>query len=115
MKKLVLAAVAASMVAAPAMAAPQYGQYGQQGHHAPQAQNYGHNQWQQAPRYRHWRKGERFDARYARNYRRVDYRQFRGRLKAPPRGYYYAQSGNDVVLVSLLGGLIGGVFANLVR
>lgn len=116
MKKFILAAVAASMVAAPAMAAaPQQGWNGGHGgngrHVVVQKQVY-----KPAPKqYRKWRKGERFDARQARNYRQVDYRSYHGRLRAPPRGYRYVQSGNDVVLVSIVGGLIGAVFANLIR
>ncbi|RZM19288.1 MAG: hypothetical protein EOP67_57960 [Sphingomonas sp.] len=50
------------------------------------------------PGYRNWRAGQRFDQRYARNYRQIDYRQYRG-LRAPPRGYRYVRSGNDAVLV----------------
>jgi Ni/Co efflux regulator RcnB len=122
MKKFVLAAVAASMLATPAMAA------------APQ--NWGHpaQHQQQGPKkvvvkqvyrpapkpqyqnqYRSWQKGQRFDSRYARNYRQVDYRSFHGRLKAPPRGYRYVQSGNDVVLVAITSGIIGAIFGNLIR
>lgn len=47
---------------------------------------------------RNWRAGQRFDRRYATNYRVVrDYRTYR--LAAPPRGHYWARSGNDAVLV----------------
>ena len=36
--------------------------------------------------------------------------QYRGRgLYAPPRGYQWAQSGNDAVLVAVASGLIGAV------
>ena len=110
MKKFVLAAVAASLVATPVLAAaPQHGR--------PPAQ-------QQVvvkkkvvvtrPDYRNWRKGERFDSRYARNYRQIDYRHYRG-LKAPPRGYRYVQSGNDAVLVGITSGIIAAVFAGAIR
>lgn len=45
-----------------------------------------------------WRAGERFDRRRATNYRVVrDYRTYR--LAAPGRGQYWARSGNDAVLV----------------
>ncbi|MBB5710871.1 RcnB family protein [Sphingomonas xinjiangensis] len=67
-----------------------------------------------APQYRSWHRGERFDNRYARNYRQIDYRQYRG-LRAPPRGYRYVQSGNDAVLVGITSGIISAVFANLIR
>jgi Ni/Co efflux regulator RcnB len=47
---------------------------------------------------RNWRAGERFDRRYATNYRVVrDYRTYR--LAAPPRGQYWARSGRDAVLL----------------
>ena len=66
--------------------------------------------------YHRWNKGQRFDRRYARNYRVVDYRQYRGRgLYAPPRGYQWAQSGNDAVLIALTSGLIGAVLGGALR
>jgi Ni/Co efflux regulator RcnB len=61
-----------------------------------------------------WRKGERFDRRQARNYRQIDYRQYRG-LRAPPRGYRYYQSGNDAVLVGITSGVIASVIAGAIR
>ena len=63
-----------------------------------------------------WAKGQRFDRRYAQNYRELDYRQYRGRhLYAPPRGYHWVRSGNDAVLVALTGGVIGAVLAGALR
>jgi Ni/Co efflux regulator RcnB len=111
MKKLVFAAVAASMVASPVLAAPQ--QWGQ--HSKPQRVVVVHKP-APAPQYqaRKWQRGQRFDARYARNYRQVDYRQHRG-MKAPPRGYRYVQSGNDAVLVSITSGIIAAVLMNVLR
>lgn len=116
MKKFILAAVAASLVAAPALAAPQ--QYQPQRGHQPTrvvvvqkpAPHY------QAPRFqaRKWQRGQRFDQRYAPNYRQVDYRQHRG-LKAPPRGYRYVQSGKDAVLVSVTTGIIAAILVNALR
>lgn len=107
MKKLILAAVAASVLATPvvASAAPNYGP--QQNRHAARYQP-------PAPQYRNWQRGQRFDSRYARNYRQIDYRQHRG-LKAPPRGYRYVQSGNDAVLVGVTTGIIAAIFANILR
>jgi Ni/Co efflux regulator RcnB len=65
---------------------------------------------------RAWRKGQRFDRRYATNYRVVDYRQYRQRrLYAPPRGYHWVRSGNDAVLVGVTSGLIGAVLAGALR
>ncbi|WP_230630565.1 RcnB family protein [Sphingomonas sp. Leaf37] len=47
---------------------------------------------------RNWRAGQHFDRRYATNYRVVrDYRTYR--LAAPGRGQYWARSGNDAILV----------------
>lgn len=48
--------------------------------------------------YRTWRTGDRFDRRRAQNFRRLD--NWRGyRLAAPGRGQYWARSGRDAVLV----------------
>lgn len=122
MKKLILAAVAVSMIATPVLAAaPQRHdqprqQHGQQYRPGP-TKVVVKQVYKPAPKaqYRSWKKGQKFESRYARNYRQVDYRGFHGRLKAPPRGYRYVQSGNDVVMVSVVSGLIGAVFANLIR
>ena len=124
MKKFVLAAVAASMIAspvlmaAPAAAAPQ--------RHTttvvkpkPNGKVVVKQVKKQAYRparveYRNWKRGQRFDYRYARNYRQIDYRHYRG-LKAPPRGYRYVQSGNDAVLVGITSGIIAAVFSGMIR
>jgi Ni/Co efflux regulator RcnB len=63
---------------------------------------------------RHWRRGERFDRRYAQNYREIDYRRYRG-LRAPPRGYHYVRSGNDALLVGVTSGIIASVIAGAIR
>lgn len=109
MKKLILAAVAASMLATPVLAAPAQ----DYGHRQPQRVTVAHRQ-APAPQYRSWQRGQRFDSRYARNYRQIDYRQHRG-LRAPPRGYHYVQSGNDAVLVALGTGIVAAIFANALR
>lgn len=124
MKKLILGLVAASIAVTPAMAAAAPQQY--RGYDAPRQQTvvkhrpngtvvvkqtgqrgYGYQN-------RSWHRGDRFDSRYARNYRQIDYRQYRG-LRAPPRGYRYVQSGNDAVLVGITSGIIAAVFANMIR
>jgi Ni/Co efflux regulator RcnB len=114
MKKFILGLVAATMVATPALAAPVQHRETQRTvvTHRPN----GTTVVKQTNRtqYRNWRKGERFDSRYARNYRQIDYRRYHG-LKAPPRGYRYVQSGNDAVLVGITSGIIAAVFANAVR
>ncbi|KQM65713.1 hypothetical protein ASE75_05615 [Sphingomonas sp. Leaf17] len=61
-----------------------------------------------------WRKGERFNRLQARNYRVIDYRQYRG-LRAPPRGYRYVQSGNDAVLVGITSGIVAAVLSGVIR
>lgn len=113
MKKLILAATALSVLATPfaASAAPMPN-YGQQRHVVVTHKTVVTRQ--SAPQYRNWQRGQRFDSRYARNYRQIDYRTHRG-LKAPPRGYHYVQSGNDAVLVALSTGIIAAVFANALR
>jgi Ni/Co efflux regulator RcnB len=59
-----------------------------------------------------WSRGQRFDRRYAANYRVIDnYRAYH--LNAPPYGYHYVQSNNDIVLVAIASGIIGAVFGNL--
>jgi Ni/Co efflux regulator RcnB len=110
MKKLILAAVTASLLASPVLAAAP------QQHHDRQPAKVVVTKKKVVTtrQYRNWRKGERFDSRYARNYRQVDYRKYRT-LKAPPRGYRYVQSGNDAVLVGITSGIIAAVFANAIR
>ncbi|HKT78460.1 MAG TPA: RcnB family protein [Sphingobium sp.] len=64
--------------------------------------------------HRRWAKGQRFDRRYATNYRVID--NYRGyRLKAPPRGYHWVRSGNDAVLVALTSGIIASVITGAIR
>jgi Ni/Co efflux regulator RcnB len=63
------------------------------------------------PRYQQWRTGQRFDHRYARNYRVIG-NPYAYRLRQAPRGYRWVQSGRDAVLVAIASGLIGGIIAN---
>ncbi|MFZ2998366.1 RcnB family protein [Sphingobium sp.] len=64
--------------------------------------------------HRRWAKGQRFDRRYATNYRVVNnYRDYR--LSAPPRGYHWVRSGNDAVLIAITSGLIGAVVGSAIR
>lgn len=121
MKKFILGLVAASVAITPAIAtaAPQHGPYASHQQtvikHRPNGTVVTRTRYRPAPvQYRSWQRGQHFDSRYARNYRQIDYRQYRG-LKAPPRGYRYVQSGSDAVLVGITSGIIGAVFANLIR
>jgi Ni/Co efflux regulator RcnB len=64
--------------------------------------------------YHAWNRGDRFDYRYAGNYRVIDnYRDYG--LQAPPYGYRWEQSGNDAVLVALASGLIGAVIGGAIN
>ncbi len=123
MKKFIIAALATSLVAspilaaAPAAAAPQRHVTTVVKHKPNGKVVVKRKTVKQAParyQYRNWKRGERFDNRYARNYRQIDYRQYRG-LKAPPRGYRYVQSGNDAVLVGITSGIVAAVLANMIR
>jgi Ni/Co efflux regulator RcnB len=58
---------------------------------------------------RGWNQGERFDSRYASNYRIIG-NSYRNRQA--PRGYRWVQSGNDAVLVALASGIIGAIVGN---
>jgi Ni/Co efflux regulator RcnB len=60
---------------------------------------------------RKWQRGQRFDHRYAMNYRVVS-NPYYYNLRPAPYGYRWVQSGNDAVLVAIAGGLIGAIIAN---
>ena len=70
-----------------------------------------HEQRYETQRYRDFRRGERFDSRYARNYQVISNPYAYG-LRAAPYGQHWVRSGNDALLVGLVGGLIGAVVAN---
>lgn len=134
-KKLILGAVAAATVASPMLATAAEAQtyrtvttverQGARGDRVErrtvvrdqrQGNRYQRRVVVRQPAYRNWQRGQRFDRRYAANYRQVDYRQYRGRgLYSPPRGYQWAQSGNDAVLVALATGVIGAVIGGALR
>ena len=132
MKKFVLAAISASLVATPMIATAAEAQsrtrtvttvkQRHNGHVVTRTvvkqqppQRYGNNR-NAFQNQRKWQRGQRFDRRYATNYRVVDYRQYRGRgLYAPPRGYQWARSGNDAVLIAVASGVIGAVLGNALR
>jgi Ni/Co efflux regulator RcnB len=126
MKKFILTAVAATLVASPlaatAASAAQYGSpYQTQRHQTVVRHRPGRtvvvtrDVRQTRPQYRaDWRRGERFDYRQARNYRVIN--DYRGRhLKAPPRGYHYVQSGNDALLVAVSSGVIAAIIGGALR
>ena len=119
MKKLILSALAASLVASPMAASVADAQHRREVTTVRHNDNNGrtvvtHRTVVNRPHA--WRKGQRFDRRYAQNYRELDYRQYRGRhLYAPPRGYHWVRSGNDAVLVAVTSGVIGAVLAGALR
>lgn len=107
-KKLIQATVAASLVATPMIAASAQAQGRQQERqvtttvkHRPNGTVVKKTTVRNQSNYRSWRKGDRFERRHARNYRVIDYRQYRGkRLYAPSRGQQWVRSGNDAVLIA---------------
>jgi Ni/Co efflux regulator RcnB len=123
MKKFILAALAASVAVAPAAAAP-YGSYNnnERGRVVQVQKKVLRNNGRQVVTTkqvvrsrqvakRNWRKGERFDSRYASNYRVIQNpRAYR--LNDAPRGYRWVQSNNDAVLVAITSGIIGAVLGN---
>jgi Ni/Co efflux regulator RcnB len=123
MKKFILSAIAASMIASPMVASEASAQgYPQQRHETVVRQQPGRTVVvdrtvirNDRPLYRNdWRRGERFDYRRARNYRVInDYRVYR--LRTPPRGYHYVRSGNDAVLVGITSGVVAGIIAGALR
>ena len=60
---------------------------------------------------RRWQRGERFDRRYATNYRVIS-NPYSYHLRPAPRGYRWVQSGNDAVLIAITSGIIGALVAN---
>jgi Ni/Co efflux regulator RcnB len=144
MKKLILAALAASVVASPVLAAPNQGwnDHDRGGHgynqsrddhdrsrgdngfgqrdHGSRFDNRGNDhrfgQWNNGSRfqYRNWQRGQRFDSRYAYNYRVISNPGYY-RLHDAPRGYRWVRSGNDAVLIGLTSGIVAAVMANMIR
>jgi len=106
MKKLILAALAASVLATPVLAAPH--DHRQPAHQQVVVKKVTKMQ------YRNWRKGDRFDQRYARNYHVIS-NPGRYKLRPAPRGYRWVQSGNDAVLVGIASGIISSVLVNSIR
>jgi Ni/Co efflux regulator RcnB len=109
-KKLIQATVATALVATPMIAATAEAQVRQTTttvQHRPNGTVVKKTTVTRAPTYRTWRAGQRFDRRYAQNYRVVDYRQYRARkLYAPGRGQQWVRSGRDAVLISGNGNIV---------
>ncbi|KKC27824.1 RcnB family protein [Sphingomonas sp. SRS2] len=126
MKKFVIAALAASVAASPVLAAPWnngndgHGRYEQRHDNSRYEQRNDnrrydrHDNRRDNHQYRSWKKGQRFDSRYARNYRVISGPN-RYHLRPAPRGYRWVQSGNDAVMVSITTGVIAAVMANILN
>ena len=123
MKKLILAAMTASLLAAPMAASAQRRTViTEQPGRTVVVQKDGRGQKvtktvvrQQQVRGAKWQRGQKFDRNRAPNYRQIDYRSYRQRgVYAPPRGYQWVRSGNDAVLVSIASGLIGAVIGGAI-
>lgn len=118
MKKLIIAALAAATLATPAMAAPygydgygKHGGYGSHGDHG--GWNKGHGGWgSHHGDFRRWSRGDRFDYRFARDYRVIG-NPYRYRLHAAPYGYRWVRSGRDAVLIGITSGLVLSVMDNV--
>lgn len=110
-KKLIKATVAASLVATPMIAANAQAQRREVTtttvKQRPNGTVVQKTTVKRQPTYRTWRQGQRFDRRYAQNYRVIDYRQYRrANLNAPNRGQQWVRSGRDAVLISGNGNII---------
>lgn len=76
---------------------------------APPSSYYGNPYYR--PGYSAWRRGAYLPRDYrANSYRVYDYGRYR--LRAPPRGYYWYQSGNDYILAAIATGLIYEVISH---
>lgn len=128
MKKFIVAALAASLVATPVLAAPNaynnnraqvtYNDrdHGQVRRTTTVRQTVVHPNVRQTTQsqQRQWRTGQRFDRQYASNYREIrNPRTYR--LNTPPRGYHWVQSGNDAVLVGITSGIISAIISGALR
>ena len=117
MKKFILSALAATLVASPLLAAaPAEAQQRREVTTVRQNNNgrtvVTKKTVTRAPQQRNWRAGQRFDRRQAQNYRVITtYRNYR--LAAPPRGSQWVRSGNDALLINGRGNVVqvrGGAF-----
>ena len=129
MKKFIIATLAASLLATPILAAPgdrndnrggrfeqnDRGRNDRADRRDDRRDNVRNDYRRPAPaQYRSWSRGQRFDSRYARNYRVIGSpRAYR--LNDAPRGYRWVQSGTDAVLIGLTSGIVASVLAGVIR
>ena len=118
MNKFILSALTATLVASPLLAAaPASAQVRRETttvRQGPNGRTVVTKQTVVRPnQYRTWRTGQRFDRRYAQNYRVVTtYKNYR--LSAPPRGSQWVRSGRDAVLIDGRGNVVQ-VRTNVIR
>ncbi len=114
MKKLIIAALAASVLAGPVLAQPPHGhdRVEQSRHTVVKTTVIRHDV--RKPDYRRWSKGQRFDRRYAQNYRVIG-SPAAYHLRPAPRGYHWVQSGNDAVLIAITSGIVASVLAGAIH
>lgn len=124
MKKIILALVAASVLGAPVAAAP-FDRHGSVSHVTRTKQVVAERDSRKVVttrtvvkakpvQHRRWAEGQRFDSRYAYNYRVINNPRA-NRLYDAPRGYRWVQSGNDAVPVGIASGLIGAVLFSVLN
>ena len=113
MKKLLIGAIALSLLAGSAAVAQPNGRGHDQGHgnqsnngqHAGWGRDYGSNH--------HWRRGQRVGYNDWNSAPVVDYRQHH--LRQPPRGYEWRESNGQYILAAVATGLIASIIINAGR
>jgi Ni/Co efflux regulator RcnB len=110
MKKLILAALAASILATPVLASPHDNDRGR----GRAEQHVVIKKHVTKVQYRSWHKGDRFDRRQAHNYRVIANPRIY-KLRPAPHGYRWVRSGNDAVLIGITSGIISSVIVNSIR
>lgn len=109
MKRLILATVALSMLAAPAaMAGERYGQrHGNPGWHEVTPKHGGWDakkpQWKKGKKAAHWKKGQRLSA-WERRQAIKEYKRYG--LRKPGHGQQWVRVNNDYLLVAMSSGMI---------
>ena len=123
MKKFIIASIAASILATPAMAAPT-SQPGRAFNHSaveevPQRQDDrgrfdSRGSFQRRDDHRDWKNGDRFEMRYAQGYRMISNPRSYG-LRDAPRGYRWIQTGHDALLIRTSNSMIVTIVNHMFR
>lgn len=110
MKKFLLSLAAAStLIGLPAAVSAQ--DYRHDDHHRGRVEQRYNNHSRDNHQWRDFRRGERFDYRYARNYQAIGNPRVY-RLRPAPRGQHWVRSGNNALLVGVASGIVASVIAN---